>query len=146
MGAILVPSDLAPFAKIEEAKAVEMIADAEALALRVAPCLGESPDQSLLDAAKAILRRAILRWHDTGSAGTQSGKQQTAGPFTSNETWQVSGSRGLFFPSEISDLQALCRSRSGKAFVVDQVQPTGYVDPFVARPDLRFQYGWPGVL
>lgn len=140
MGNILSPEDLEPFATISPDRAEAMIGDVEALAVRVAPCLAESPSPELIAAAKAILRRVALRWHDSGNAGSQTSLQQTAGPFSHNTTQQVSGSRGLFFPSEIADLQRLCRS-GGRAFVVDQVQATADDDWLAHRPDLRFQWG-----
>lgn len=141
--AILDPSDLAPFAEIENSKAAAMIADAEALALRVAPCLTADAAPELLGAARAILRRAVLRWHETGNSGSRTSTSRAAGPWSETDTVSTTGSRGLFLPSEIQQLQELCRV-GGKAFTIDQVQPT-YDDPFVDRPDLRFQWGWPGV-
>ena len=109
--AIIVPSgiitvdDLVPFADIPQAKAEAMIADAMAMASRVAPCLNDA-DFAYTDAAKAILRGAILRWHESGTGAFQ---QQTAGPFgVQVDTRQAR--RGMFWPSEISDLQALCGS------------------------------------
>lgn len=118
--AILTVDDLAPFGVSDSEMALAMIADAEAVALRLAPCLA-APSPELMAAAKAILRRAVLRWYESGSAGSQTSLQQTAGPFSHNTTQQISGSRGLFFPSEIADLQALCRTATGgrrKAFTV----------------------------
>lgn len=144
MGNVLTPQDLAPFAEIEASKAEAMIADAEALALRVAPCLKPEADADLLNAAKAILRRAILRWNETGNSGSRTSTSRQAGPWSETDTVSTSGSRGLFLPSEITQLQELCRV-GGKAFTINQVQPTVVLDPFVDRPDLRFQFGWPGV-
>ena len=111
----LVPSDLAPFATIEEEKAQAMIDDALALAARVAPCiLTEEFEHSA--AALAILRGAVLRWNDSGSGAAQS---QTAGPFWMQiDTRQQR--RGMFWPSEIEQLQSLCAdSTTGRAYEVD---------------------------
>ena len=104
---LLTPADLEPFADIAEAKAVAMIQDATAMAVRVAPCLdGDTvPTVSQQDAVKAILRRAVLRWNDAGSGSiTQVG----AGPFQQSiDTTRAS--KSLFWPSEVNDLQAICR-------------------------------------
>lgn len=126
MGAFLEPEDLSPFAEIEEAKAEAMIADAEALASTVAPCLGD-PDVSLSPsqeaAVRAVLRSAVLRWNDSGSGAFQS---QTTGPFSvTMDTRQQR--RSLFWSTEIEQLQAVCAAvtgGSGGAFSVDTV-PTG---------------------
>lgn len=104
------PSDLAPFATIDQATADAMIQDAEAQACMVAPCLAD-PAAPLTDghraAVLAILRRAILRWHEVGTGVvTQAG----AGPFQQSIDTTRSAPRGLFWPSEITDLQAICKS------------------------------------
>jgi hypothetical protein len=100
-------SDLAPFAEIPDAKAQAMIDDALALAARVAPCINDE-DFAYPDAAKAIIRGAILRWHEAGAGALQA---QQAGPFGQTlDTRQPR--RGMFWPSEINDLTALCSSSS----------------------------------
>jgi len=104
----ITPADLAPFAEIEESKAEAMIEDALALAGQVAPCLTDdnlSPQKAA--AAKAILRRAILRWNDQGSGAVMS---QTALAFGQTIDTRQQSSRGLFWPSEITDLQDICKS------------------------------------
>jgi hypothetical protein len=111
---ILTPDDLAPFADIERAKAELMIDDALALAARVAPCIAES-DFASVGAARAILRAAVLRWHEAGSGALQS---QTVGPFGQVlDTRQQR--RGMFWPSEIEQLQELCRGADSGAFSID---------------------------
>lgn len=123
-------TDLDAFADdITEAKAREMIADAMAMALFVAPCLD---DPQLTDkkaaAAKAIIRGAILRWHDAGS-GALSQKQQTAGVFSQSETFdnrQIR--RAMYWPSEIEQLQSICRAdddASGGAWGYDVLEASG---------------------
>lgn len=100
----LTPTDLAPFATIDAAKADAMIDDALAMAARVAPCILEATFEHDA-AAKAILRGAILRWHE---AGTGALTQQGAGPFqVSYDNRQQR--RSMFWPSEITQLQELCR-------------------------------------
>lgn len=99
----LEPSDLTPFAVIDTEKAQAMIDDALALAARVAPCILDDTF-AYAAAAKAILRGAILRWNDSGSGALQA---QTAGPFGQTlDTRQVR--KGMFWPSEIEQLQELC--------------------------------------
>ena len=61
MGIILKPEDIEPFADIPKDKLEAMIADVEAVAVSVAPCIAK-PDFKYKDAAKAILRRALLPW------------------------------------------------------------------------------------
>lgn len=120
----LTPADLAPFATIDAAKAQAMIDDAIAMAVRVAPCILESTFAHDA-AAKAILRGAVLRWHD---AGTGALTQQGAGPFqVSYDNRQQR--RGMFWPSEITQLQELCRDGNlqGQAFSIDTT-------PAAARP------------
>lgn len=79
---------------------------------RIAP----TPDQ--LAEARLILVGAISRWSQAG-AGSYS--QQTAGPFSvSTDTRQRTGYN--LWPSEISDLQALCKNADdNSAFSVDTV-------------------------
>jgi hypothetical protein len=122
----LSPEDLEPFADIPPAKAQAMIEDALALAATVAPCI--TTDAFPHDAAaRAILRRAILRWHDSGSGAIT---QESIGPYNySTDTRDARSNRsGLFWPTEIEQLQDLCRGDdSGKsAFAVDRV-PTAAV-------------------
>lgn len=116
MAVTLTYADLTPFVpNLDEAKAEAMIEDALALAARIAPCILEA-DFKYEAAAKAVIRGAILRWHDGGSGLYV---QQQAGPFqitTDNRQTRKS----MFWPSEIDELQALCgRQRAGSAFTID---------------------------
>lgn len=117
--------DLTPFAEIDQAKAEAMIADAVAMATLAAPCLTTpefARDEAKTAALKAILRGAILRWHE---AGTGVVSQQTAGPF--GQTIDTSKPRkAMFWPSEIDQLRGLCADADGDAaFSVDTVPTTG---------------------
>lgn len=113
-------TDLDPFADIEIAKAVAMIADAEAQAILVAPCLSDADEltDNQRAAVKAVLRGSILRWNEAGSGALQA---QTAGPFgVTLDTRQTR--RSLFWPSEIEQLQKICNAVSGGeggAFSID---------------------------
>lgn len=110
------PIDLNPFASIDPIKAQAMIDDALAMAAMVAPCIMESTF-AYPDAAKAIIRGAILRWNEAGTGATT---QQTAGPFS--QTVTQAPRRSMFFPSEINDLTRLCAA--SRAFEVNTM-PTG---------------------
>lgn len=116
--AFLTTADLAEFATISDAKAQAMIDDASAIALLAAPCLAD--EDALTDtqvaAIKAVLRGAILRWHESGSGAVQS---QTAGPF-SQTIDNRQQRRGMFWPSEIEQLQDICKGEGdGGAFSID---------------------------
>ena len=107
--------DLSPFATIEEEKAQLMIDDALALAALVAPCILEDTFTHAA-AAKAILRGAILRWNESGTGASV---QQSAGPFSQTmDTRQQR--RSMFWPTEIEQLQELCKQGgSSGAFALD---------------------------
>ena len=105
--------DLASFADIPQGQAQAMIDDALAVAATVAPCV-KSPVFEHADAARAILRRAILRWAESGVSGSIT--QQSAGPYSQSVT--AAGSRGLFLPSELDSLRGLCRGAGGGAFTI----------------------------
>lgn len=120
----IITDDLTPFASIDDEKADAMIADAEALALLVAPGLdrtGEDDDpltDPQLAAVKAILRAAILRWNEAGN-GILS--QRSAGPFSETiDTRQTR--RGMFTPAEIEQLQSVVAGEDGSGiFSIDTV-------------------------
>lgn len=130
---LLVPEDLTPFAVIDSAKADAMIEDAAAMAVLVAPCLG--PDNTLtapqVSAVRAIVRGAVLRWNEAGTGATV---QQSAGPFAQSiDTRQER--RGMFWPSEITQLQGICAAAGAKgAFQIDTAPAVtssfNYYDPF----------------
>lgn len=85
----------------------DMIADVLATATTLAPCL-DSDDLSdkHARAAIAIFRAAILRWVDSISGAVT---QLTAGPFGQAIDTSVRRT-GLLQPSEISQLQAICKA------------------------------------
>lgn len=141
---ILKPEDLAAFADIERNKAIGMIADVEAMAALAAPCITKPEfreDEVLMAAAKAIIRQAVLRRNE---AGTGALTQVGAGSFQMS-TDTRSPSRGLLWPSEITQLRELCEqfSNTGKdqAFMVNMVPE--FPPDLSSRPDLWFQYGSP---
>ena len=129
----LTPEDLAPFADIESTKAQAMIDDAEAMAVLAAPCI-TSETFTNQAAVKAILRGAVLRWNDSGSGALQA---QTAGPFGMQvDTRQQR--RGMFWPSEITQLQELCRDGdpSGQAFTINTTpEDARSTDGYWSAPD-----------
>lgn len=112
---IIAPEDLAPFAEIEPVKAAAMIEDAVAMAQLVAPCLRESLDPADQAAVKAILRGAIIRWHDAGS-GAFTNQQASLGSASLADSYDNRQTRkAMFWPTEISQLQDLCRNRANTA-------------------------------
>lgn len=118
MVSFLVVSDLTAFAPVDEAKAQLMIDDATAMAVMAAPCL-ETSELSLnqLNAVRAILRGAVLRWNESGTGAVQT---QAAGPFSATlDTRQQR--RGMFWPSELTQLQNVCGGSTASAFSIDTV-------------------------
>jgi hypothetical protein len=118
--AFLEPEDLSPFATIDLVKAQAMIDDAEAIAVLAAPCLAEPSDldPTQVAAIRAVLRGAILRWNDAGSGAVT---QQTAGPFSQTVDNRAQR-RGMFWPTEIEQLQDLCQgAESTGAYAIDTV-------------------------
>jgi hypothetical protein len=112
----LVPADLTPFATIEATKAQAMIDTAMARAARVAPCIrDETLNADNSEAAKGVIRDAVLRWHDSGSgAFTQRSEQR--GPFGVQESYDNRQPRKvLFWPTEIEELQSICADHNGVA-------------------------------
>lgn len=122
MASFLEVDGLTAFASIDPEKAAMMIADATAMAVLAAPCLDVGPlTANQLDAVRAILRGAVLRWNEAGT-GAMSG--QTAGPFgVTLDTRQQR--RAMFFPSEITLLQAVCGASTSGAFSVDTLPNPG---------------------
>lgn len=119
--------DLKVFADIDEVKADAMIADAEATAISVAPCLVDPDNPSLLNTdlsdndrrvITAVLRAVIIRWNEAGSGAVV---QESVGPY-SHTVDNRSNKYGRFWPSEIDQLRAICsNSTGGKAFSVTQI-------------------------
>src|SRR5690349_13323377 len=122
MGTFLDPADLAAFATIPQAKAQAMIDDAEAMATLAAPCITD--DGFANEAAvKAILRGAVLRWHEAGSGAMQA---QTAGPFGQTlDTRQKR--RGMFTDREVIQLQGLCATAAGSVYTLSLAGPDAEV-------------------
>jgi hypothetical protein len=124
VGDFIERGDLVPFATIDTAKADAMIADAEAMATVAAPCIAEGTFTAAKKAVvKAILRAAILRWNESGAGAKTS---RTALGYS--ETIDTTNPRkGLFWPSEIEQLQALCKTADDErsAFNVDTVPAAG---------------------
>jgi hypothetical protein len=117
----LTPDDLAPFADIDTAKALAMIDDAMAMAALVAPCLLEndlSPQKQA--AARAIIRGAILRWHESGTGAFT---QRIVGSVQVGMDNRIPR-KAMFWPSEITQLQGLCATTTTSAFSIDVLGPS----------------------
>jgi hypothetical protein len=100
----------------------QMIEDAEALAVLVAPCItGDTFTNTA--AVRAILRGALMRWNDSGTGALSA---QTAGPFGQTlDTRQER--RAMYWPSEIEQLQNLCSDLGGSAYTTSLAGPK--IDP-----------------
>lgn len=133
MPAFLNPDDLAPFASIDEAKAVEIIGDVTAQAVIEAPGLERlleagadqltGRDRAKVRAVKAILRKVVLREHEVGT-GAVTQQQQSAGPFAQMKTFgSAQESRGIFLLDEVRRLRKICAG-GRRAFTVDTVPGT----------------------
>ena len=109
---------------------VEVMVDgANAKASRVAPCLAwdgteagkPAPSVEQLAEARLVLFGAVKRWAEAGSGALQS---QSAGIFSQTVDTRTPR-RGLFQPSEVEELQAICADHNGEeragAFNVDTV-------------------------
>lgn len=123
MAAIVTPGDITPFASIEPTKLAAMIKNAEAMAALAAPCIKDPAfavdGEDRLDQVRAIIVGAILRWEESGTGAKIA---QSAGPFqTTLDT--TNQRRSMFWPSEISDLRAVCAQFTNKgrqkAFTID---------------------------
>lgn len=111
----ITPDDLAPFAEIKADKANAMITHALARATLKAPCIATEEFKHTA-AAKAVIVEAILRWND---AGTGAVTQDVVGPFQQTVDTTVRR-RGLFTPSELEELEEMCRDNAkGKAWSYD---------------------------
>lgn len=103
MPTFVFPGDLAPFAAIDAEKAEQMIVDAEALAIMVAPFIID-PEFAHRDAVRGLLRSAILRRND---AGTGVRKSRTMGPFGEVLDTTTGHSADILTAAEIGRLQGL---------------------------------------
>lgn len=101
----------------DEEVVAQLIEDAWALALDVAPCIGEDGfDRE--GAAKAILRNVILRWAEMG---TGEATTQQASIYSQTIDTRQRRTR-LLQPTDIADLQRLCGKGSGrKAFTISRM-------------------------
>lgn len=142
MGVFIEPDDLEAFApEIDKGKAVQMIEDAEALAMLAAPCLKETEfqeDDAYRGAVKAVLRSAVLRWNDGGTGAITSAGAGQMQITTDTRTPR----RSMFWPSEIEQLRALCGQFRGDgdraAYGVNMLPPRG---GSVHRPWCSLHFG-----
>jgi hypothetical protein len=124
VAAIITEADLpqAVLDKVEPPQLAMMLAGANAKAARIAPCLADGADPAptgdQLAEARLVLLSALVRWADAGSGAYQ---QQSAGPFAVTVDTRQRGGYNLW-PSEIEQLQAICRAGDGTGggmFAVD---------------------------
>lgn len=123
---IIVVNDLPQSVKdaFEADELADIVAGLNAKAERVAPCLtgtDPAPSESQLAEAKLILLGTLKRWAEAG-AGALTQHSQTAGPFTTSDSYDTRQRTGYnLWPTEIAQLQDLCGASggSGRAFEVD---------------------------
>ena len=129
MATIVLLADLP--VSIQSAELVQLMVDgANAKASRVAPCLTwdgtdttkPAPSVDTLADAKLVLIGAIKRWVEAGSGSVS---QQNAGPFgMSVDTRQKSSGYNLW-PSEITELQAICSAGTDSSSGAFSIRPGG---------------------
>lgn len=94
----------------------DYIEDAWARAVAIVPVIAEDTwpsDPDKADQIKAILRGIILRWHEDQS-GAVTGRTQSAGPYQQSVQLDQRPKRGYaLMPSEIVDLQRVCKTKGG---------------------------------
>ena len=123
---------------------LDIVEGLNAKALRVAPCLADSPTAEQSAEARLVLLGTLKRWAEAG-AGALTQRSQTAGPFTASDSLDTRQRTGYnLWPSEISELQAICLSGSGNdgAFTVDMTG-ADQSSELTSRPDLWFQWVQP---
>lgn len=111
-------------AKAQEHELVlSMVAGANALTSRVAPCLVDTdpaPSEDQLAEARLVLIGMVQRWSEAGSGAFS---QESAGIFSQSvDTRSRTGMNP--WPSEIQRLQAICTTGKSGAFSVDTA-PSG---------------------
>lgn len=118
-----------------------MLAGLNARAIRVAPCLGASdpfPSDDQIAEARLVLISALTRWITDGTSAISN--TVIRGPFehtaTPQQPTRTTGYR--LWPSEISDLQAICKRGIGLGTVGTyrgDLHPHQMVnvDPFTSR-------------
>lgn len=121
--------DVLAFNSDLDVKQVELLLrDGLAMARMIAPCI-DDPDFAFVDAASAIIRGAVIRWAESGSGAVQS-EQLTAGPFGQSTTFDTRQTRrSLFYPSEKTELEKLCKQNATGVFSVDMTDVGSGVCP-----------------
>lgn len=125
MAAIIIDADIPSSVKsdLDPATLVIMLAGANASAGRVAPCLVDTttpPTADQLAEAKLVLLGAVTRWSQAGAGGVTT-VQQGAGPFQQSTTTDNRPRSGYkLWPSEIAQLQDICKGQTkAGAFSID---------------------------
>ena len=104
---------------VDTGVAWEYIADVEAQAFHVAPCLRSiSVGHADYDFVVSILRQAVLRWIDSGE-GVQTTLSQSADVFSQSVTStpmanSVAKFGGRLFASELRQLRDVCRTGTAR--------------------------------
>lgn len=128
MAAIIFVEDL-PADVAANAMAAVWVDGANARASRVAPCLAATeepfPTEDQMAEARLVLIGAVTRWSQAGSGSFQA---KTVGPASITVDTRQRGGFNLW-PSEITQLQDICKAASSKAFAIDTVSCGGYHSP-----------------
>lgn len=127
-------SEVAPLVpNVSEDKGKILLEDVMARAIGLVPELANQLTDHQLAVAKAVIRKAVARWADSGTGGVVT-KSQTAGPYQTSETYEGRGDRPLFYDSEIAELKAIfspgdALAKKSKAFSVAPVVRSSNPDP-----------------
>lgn len=143
----LKPQDLSPFAEIPLDKAQAMIDDAEAKALVIEPKLAQNDQLSAtqINAVRALLRDAILRWNDRGSGALTQTSIGQVNVSSDSRSW----GQNLFTSREEAQLRSIAAGSANrdKAFMVNMARAgtDNSLDAVLRkRPDLKFQWSLSG--
>lgn len=93
-------------AKIADAKIRIMIDDITARAVGLVPELDTDMTYAQEALARAVLRKAVVRWIESGAGGIST-RSEAAGPYSVQETYEARGDRPLFYDSEIAELKSI---------------------------------------
>lgn len=104
------------------AKAAILIEDTQSRAVGLVPELAGELTELQFKASRAIIRKAVLRWHQTGS-GAVVQQSLTTGSYSESSTLDTKQTdRAIFTQNELKELKNLfpkASTRSGRAFSVD---------------------------
>ncbi len=104
MGLFVRVTDVTPYGLADDEKTAALVADFEAEAFRVAPCLDSITEAAKTRQVLAIIRAAIVRKHEPGMVHQQSTPHFSA----TSDTRQQLPRSGYYYPSEETSLRGIC--------------------------------------